>query len=243
MAQDTARIALAAGFASGILGAGLTLLLNHPAQEEASAEETPHSARPRAAALEEPGTAGVQEPDAELAMELAQLGERLAKLEARMADTQRVPAEGYVTRTELEELLAQLDTLEQSGGLAGLAPPDSEVFKQGVLDAVRTVEKERASEKYEAGRQARVARVDQDVAAMGKLLDLTPSQADNLRNAMLASIEREEQVLALWQAGASDEVLGATKQENHTLLQTDLGAFLTEEQLGMFNALAAGGGK
>ncbi|MHC4893179.1 MAG: hypothetical protein ACYTFV_07390 [Planctomycetota bacterium] len=240
MSQTTARTALAIGFGSGFAGAVLAVLLTRPAVEAGDGSAEGRSAEPRPT---ETAPSAPFEPDAELAMQIAQLSERVAGLEARLAESQRKPAEGYVTRTELEEWLAELELPEGPLELAGLTTQNDEAFKQGVLDAVRTVEQERASKKLEASRQSRIERVDRDVASAGKLLDLTPSQEDNLRNALLASYEREEQVLALWQEGASDEVLGAVKQENSELLQTDLGAFLTEEQVGMYNALAAGGGK
>lgn len=240
MTQTTAGTALAIGVGSGFAGAVLAVLITRPVLEAGEADPAQRSAEPRQA---EAAPSAPFEPDAELAMQLAQLSERVAGLEARLAESQRKPAEGYVTRTELEEWLAELELPEGPLELTGLTPQSEEAFKQDVLDAVRTVEQERASKKFEASRQSRIERVDRDVASAGKLLDLTPSQEDNLRNALLASYEREEQVLALWQEGASDEVLGTAKQENNTLLQTDLGAFLTEEQLGMFNALTAGGGK
>lgn len=240
MSQTNARTALAIGVGSGFAGAVLAVLITRPVLEAGEADPAQRSAEPRQA---ETAPSAPFEPDAELAMQLAQLSERVAGLEARLAESQRKPAEGYVTRTELEEWLAELELPEGPLELTGLTTQNEEAFKQDVLDAVRTVEQERASKKFEASRQSRIERVDRDVASAGKLLDLTPSQEDNLRNALLASYEREEQVLALWQEGASDEVLGTAKQENGQLLQTELGAFLTEEQLGMFNALNAGGGK
>lgn len=244
MTQSTARIALFVGFGSGLAGAALTLLLSGPAGEGSAEDGVSASVQPKVTGAGDSAANNpvAWEPDAELAMELAQLGERLDQLESRWADSQRKPAEGYVTRTELEALLSQLE--EDAGlGQAGFASKDPEGFKQDVLDAVRSVEQERLSAKIEASRERRLERLDRDVMAAGKILDLTPSQEDNLRNALQASYDREEQMLTLWREGASNEAMGALKQENHTLLQTDLGAFLTEEQLVMYNSIPSSGGK
>jgi hypothetical protein len=241
MTQSTFRIALASGFGAGLIGALLSGWLTG-SEHGAGPASTSTTAQPSATETVEP-PAGSWEPDAEWVMQLEQLREQVARLEAQMADSNRKPAEGYVTRTELDAALDQLGSADSGMEWGGALPTDDASFRQGLVEAVRTVEKERASKKLEADRLSRVERVDRDVASVGKLLDLTPSQEDNLRNALLVSYEREEQVLALWREGASDEMLGTVKQANDELLQSELGAFLTEEQLGMFNSLAVGGGK
>lgn len=239
MTQNSARLTLAIGFGSGFVGAALAVLLMEPRSDSAMASESIESVQPSAPELAPEWTG---EPNAELAMGLSQLSQRFDLLEDRIAGLTRKPNESYITREELEELLAELPAEGVQIGPGAFEQPYDAAVQEQLIQAVRSAEKARASEKFAAQQQFRLVRVDRDVAAAGKALDLTSSQAENLRNALLSNYDRDQYVLELWEGGATDEVLGQVKQENSTLFQTELGTFLTEEQLGTYNSSLGGGG-
>jgi hypothetical protein len=200
-----------------------------------AAEEGPAPVAPVAPTVEAELLARV---DA-LTEENRELLERVMQLELRPAADERSPAQVFATRDELdafrEEIhgwLAQLDTSNE---------PDT--FKRQVADTLSAIRKEERVAAVRKGQEMRLERLNEDVAKIEEWLELDSYQVVEMRAALLAQYEREDEVRRLWEEGVDDETLGEQKRDAGERFRADLGRFLTQEQRETFWNRRGRGGK
>ena len=152
---------------------------------------------------------------------------------------ERSEAVAGVSRAEFEDLLERIEAFEARP----LESPESlSAAKEDLKLALKEVRKEEAHDSVRQWETARRERLDDDVAKITERLALSPSQENEMRRALLAQYDRDQEVRQLWEQGVSDEILGETKQTNGETFATDLQGFLTEEQQTAFWEMAAAAG-
>jgi hypothetical protein len=194
----------------------------------------PTTPAPAAAAVE-PGAPATLAPDAELLAQVERLAfennalrERVHELELR--SEARTPAEGVVTRHELDALREEV-----RGWLAGLdVQGEPSEFKEQVAETLSAIRKEEKFEAVRKGQEKRLDRLDDDVAKIEEWLELSPFQTGEMRTALLAQYDREDELRRQWEEGVEDEVLGEQKAADRLSFRTEVEAFLSVEQAETF---------
>ena len=142
------------------------------------------------------------------------------------------------TKEDLEALRGQIG---QPGPawqpVAGQPAPE---FKFAVANALTAIEKDKVQQYHEK----RAARLDQRVARLSERLNLNPYQIAEMTTVLSGRDQREQDLIAMWQRGVDDEVLGQTKRSNAEQFETEIQRVLTPEQLETFREIGSeGGGK
>jgi len=171
-------------------------------------------------------------PATELERRIQALSTRLDVLELASASNEPVPIDGFATHAELEALRAEVAALQdiraQDVGAAPLA--ETPAFKEQVADTLSEIRKDEQLEKVKSWQEQRTEKLEASLPQYQEWLDLTAWQTNELRDALEARYEREEELVRLWEEGADDEVLGAAKTGSRTSFLSDLEVFLTPEQ-------------
>ena len=173
----------------------------------------------------------------ELEAEVEELRRRLLERDLTPADVPaatgaRTEAVDFATRAELEALREEL--MEAFAARPGPAPAPGQVdwgFKDRVESTLEQLERERQVEKLETWQAERLERLEETMPKIRDWLELTPSQGERMRSALLAQWEREAELTRRWQAGEDAGVLGEIKQEDRQAHRDELASFLTPAQL------------
>jgi hypothetical protein len=161
---------------------------------------------------------------------------RLNALELRAPVPGRVPVGDWVTREELDAVLAQIQPPGATRN--GLKQPAPE-FKTQVAQALTAIRKDEVQQA-----QKKVAgNLDERIARLTERLGLSVYQASEMRTVLATRDERERAVIQMWQDGADNEVLGDAKRSNAQEFQTVLQRVLTPQQLQTFRENPGRGGK
>lgn len=172
-------------------------------------------------------------PNAQLAKRVASIEERVRALANRVDELTLAsgePAGGraavdpnFVTRAELDSLLAEFEAgLEGDAGRAARKPP-SPLFIDRVRDAMREIRVDEARHRAAETVQRRSAALEKGLAKVAQELGLTVSQQARLREAIVGMYARQAEYAVLWESG---EV--ASKQDFGPILEADGAAFLEE---------------
>ncbi len=177
---------------------------------------------------------------------IEQIEARLSGVESRPAallEPVREPAAPVASVDAIEaRLQARLDALANElrrlAESIASAPTGSWTpgLEQQVAEVLNNVRQEERTSKIKAYRDSRVERLDATVSKLEERLGLSGYQSSELRGALESQLEREAEVIALWEAGASDEELGARKQADQEAHQVELQTILTFEQLQLYRA-------
>jgi parvulin-like peptidyl-prolyl isomerase len=169
------------------------------------------------------------DPTADLRAEVQELGRRVEMLALHQHPEQPMPVlDGLVSQDELDALRDEL-----AERLARRSDPTAEVtddFKQQVAATLSEIRKEETVAAARNKQEQRAAKLDEQLPLYAKWLDLTPYQTERLRAALAARYDREAELLALWEAGADDELLGEQKADDRQTFLDELGGILTPEQ-------------
>lgn len=236
MSDGAARTLLTTVLASAVTAAAVAFVMSRPA------DDTTPPARTDAAPVLPPAAAA--RPDsAELAAlrdEVARLRSRLAALEAGRGIEERAPADGYVTRSQLDAALAA----RPGAGAPATAPLAAGAivtpeFQQQVAAALKAIDAEQIAKK-----QAALAnQLEERVAALTKSLGLSAHQGAELRAILTARDEDDRALLALWKEGADPAVVGERKVAMAQRFDGELARVLSPVQLATYRDLETGGKK
>jgi hypothetical protein len=172
--------------------------------------------------------------------ELVELRLRLAELESRDDSAERrLATEGLASKEELERLRADLD----SGLARAVQSPE---LQRQISEALVELRRQGTSAKVRAQHERRREGLEQELRKVEQWLQLEPRQVDGMRAALLAQIQREEELARLSEQGLDDASLGARKASLRDAFQADLQHVLTEQQLESYlgkTARSGGGAK
>lgn len=193
-----------------------------------------------------PVIAAAPTTDAALLARVAALEERNLALQMQLsllstAEPQAVrqpsPSEelASVSRAEFEALKRRLDDL-QSSGVADFAEP--EVLEEKVAGALTEIRKKETTQKTRSYNESRRAGLDMAIQKISEPLELSRGQSNDLRAALLAQYDREDETLRMWENGEADQRIAERKTSDLQLFNSDLGRVLNAQQLEQFWAIA-----
>ncbi len=180
-----------------------------------------------------------------LSEETRRLRNQLALLESSPSPEARTPVlDGFVSQEEFEAFRDEMRAAfaERS---EFVVPPSgqSDEFEAQVAD---TLSKIRLTESVEAARSKLSKLAGEVDATMPKItswLELTPSQSESMRTALLDLYDREADLVRRWEAGEDPELLGETKRIDRETHRAQVAAFLTPQQLETYTSRGSGKGK
>lgn len=217
---------LACAVGGGSVGALLANVLGSAPEAPSAATALPLTA-PESRPEDSDEVAALRSQLDELAMEVSSL---TARQEARRSLEEASPAEATLplSETELRSWMASVDMRLSGGGLQTAVEGALEDLRQSQADAKRRDAQDRAASKL-AGAEDRIT---EQVAALTESLMLVGDQPDQLRVALLAQLDRTQQLSQAWNSGSyTNEELGAMKQDSADQNRADLEAFLTPDQI------------
>lgn len=236
MSDGAARTLVTTVLASAVTACVVALSVARPA------DDTTPPARTEAAPAAAPATA--PRPDhgdlAALRDEIAALRSRLAALEAVHGTGERAPADGYVTRSQLDAALAARPAAGPAATTAaapgGTVTPE---FQQQVAAALKAIDAEQIAKK-----QAVLAsQLEERVAALTKTLRLSAHQSAELRAILTARDEDDRALLGMWKEGADPALVGERKVAMAQRFDGELARVLSPAQLATYRDLETGGKK
>ena len=219
--------------AGGVGGfASSRLLSDGTASEQPPASASASSARPLEHQTKSEALSSLREQVNALQAQNAMLGKRLRAIETSApGGPSRRPVGEFASRDEVEELRRTLAQLTVKPPAPSSTSPH---FKEQVAETLSTIRHEEAVARVKEQQDARAARLEHDVAQLSEKLALSPYQSGEMRTALSAQYEREDELVRRWEEGEDPQALGLTKRTDRETFRQDVERFLSAEQAESF---------
>lgn len=153
-------------------------------------------------------------------------------------------AEDPVTQEEFDAFRDEVrEALAGGKALAAELTTGPEGFRDQVAESLTEILRDEAADKVRTWQEERLERLDETMPKVETWLELTPSQSDQMRSALLAQYDREAELTRRWEAGEDPVVLGELKLSDREAHLAQLELFLAPAQFESYSVSGDSGGK